>query len=179
MADVVPELLRTAYEGHVALVQHYSGLVFRGRLSIVTLTVVAVSVALGLVPGVSVVPSPVASGLLAYASACLVALLHAVEVSYVKRFFQVVASGIDLEHNMGIRSYFTRYDKPEGWPLRIIYFFAVALLLAVALVRLWKPSEELPLRPLIIVAGCIAPFLPLTMSVRRAQEAYRTYFPKV
>jgi hypothetical protein len=169
------ESLRAAYDAHVGLCQHYSGLVFRGRLAIVTLTVAAVSVSLGLLPGTAPGPSPIGAGMLAYASACLVALLHAAEVGYVKRFFQVVASGREIETAMGVPSYFSRYDQPEGWPLRLIYFFSVGMLVLIALIRFWPVTTDLPLRPLVLVAAAVVPFLPLVFSVQRAQELYGKY----
>jgi hypothetical protein len=169
------ESLRAAYEAHVGLCQHYSGLVFRGRLAIVTLTIAAVSVSLGLLPGTAPGPSPIGAGMLAYASACLVALLHAAEVGYVKRFFQVVASGREIEKSLGVPSYFSRYDQPEGWPLRLIYFFSVGMLVLIALSRFWPVTGALPLRPLVLVAAAVVPFLPLVFSVQRAQELYGKY----
>lgn len=169
------ENLRTAYDAHVGLCQHYSGLVFRGRLAIVTLTVAAVSVSLGLLPGTGPGPRPIGAGMLAYASACLVALLHAAEVGYVKRFFQVVATGREIETALRVPSYFSRYDQPEGWPLRLIYFFSVALLVLIALIRFWPVTGALPLRPLVLVAAAVVPFLPLVFSVQRAQELYGKY----
>ena len=174
--DPRSEFLGTTYEAHVALCQHYSSLVFRGRLAIVTLTVAAVSVALGLIPGSGSAPNGAGNGLLAYASAWLVALLHAVEVSYVRRFFQVVVSGRDLERRIGLQLYFSRYDQPEGWPLRLIYFFAVAVLLVVALARLWSLSAVVPFRPVVIAVAIVAPFVPLVFSVGRAREYFDQHF---
>ena len=121
-------------------------------------------------------PNGAGNGLLAYASAWLVALLHAVEVSYVRRFFQVVVSGRDLERRIGLQLYFSRYDQPEGWPLRLIYFFAVAVLLVVALARLWSLSAVVPFRPVVIAVAIVAPFVPLVFSVGRAREYFDQHF---
>lgn len=174
------QMVLTAYEAHFDLCTHYSGLVFRGRIAIVTLTVAAVSFALGLVPTIgenTAPPSPLMTGALAYIAAWLVSLLHAMEVSYVKRFYQVVASGRAIEQAGGVTSYFTTYDRPESWPLRVIYIFAVAVLVLVALARFWNLSHEWPLRPVLLVAGVLAPGIPLWLSVNRARECYKIYFP--
>src|SRR5512141_1632323 len=111
------DLLKSMYDAHVKLGEHYSSLVFQGRLATVTLTIAAVAIALGLVPSGGVAPKGTAGGLLAYAAACLVALLYGVEASYVKRFFQVVASGRTIEKEMGVQYFFARYDRPHSWPL--------------------------------------------------------------
>jgi amino acid transporter len=179
-ASVQTEMLRTAYAAHFDLCKHYSNLVFRGRIAIVTLTIGAVSFALGLVPTTAVTltkPDSLMTGALAYIAAWLVALLHSMEVSYVKRFYQVVSSGRALEEKEGIASYFSSYDKPESWPLRVIYIFSVAVLVLVALARCWGLSHDWPLRPMVLMVGVLSPAIPLWLSVNRAQECYKLYFP--
>jgi hypothetical protein len=173
-------MLRTAYEAHFDLCKHYSGLVFRGRIAIITVTVAAVSFALGVVPTVSETaarPDPLMTGALAYIAAWLVSLLHAMEVSYVKRFYQVVSSGRAIEKAGGVTSYFTTYDKPESWPLRVIHIFAVAVLVLVALWRFLGLSHDWPLRPVLLMVGVLSPGIPLWLSVNRARDAFAQYFP--
>jgi hypothetical protein len=167
--------LRVAYEAHFALSQHYSSIIFKGRLGIVTLTVAAVSVSLGLTPERSVpAPAPLAPGigaLLPYISGWLVSLLHAMEVSYVKRFFQVVASGRNLEQSAGLKSYFSLYDRPEAWPLRTVYFFAVVVLVLVSARAAWS-STLLPRSPLLFTALGVLPLGPLVLSSARMERYF-------
>ena len=168
---------RMLYETHVDLCQHYSSLVFQGRIATITLTIIAVAIALGLVPGGGTAPSGTGRGLLAYAAAWLVALLYAVEVGYVKRFFQVVAAGRQIERELGVSYYFSKYDRPEGVPLRMIYILAVVALLAASALGLWVKISAIamPLRGLIIGGPAILPFIPLAMSVQRARDIYAQY----
>jgi hypothetical protein len=171
------ETHRTLYEAHVELCQHYSSLVFQGRIATVTLTIIAVAIALGLVPGGGSAPSGMGRGLLAYAAAWLVSLLYAVEVGYVKRFFQVVAAGRQIERELGVAYYFTKYDQPEGVPLRMIYILAVVALLAASALELWGKISLFDMlgRVLAILLPAILPFIPLVASVRRARAVYAQY----
>lgn len=168
------ELLKGMYDAHVKLCEHYSSLVFQGRLATVTLTVAAVAIALGLVPSGGVAPKGTAGGLLAYAAACLVALLHGVEASYVKRFFQVVASGRTIEQEIGVEYFFTKYDRPNGLPLRMIYLFAVLALLTISATGLWdwlQPEH----RYFKIFLGGVFPLLLLAESGLRSGQSFTRY----
>jgi hypothetical protein len=162
------------YEAHVGLSEHYSKLIFQGRIATITLTIFAVSIALGLVPGGSSAPKDEGGALLAYAAAVLVSLLHGVEVAYVKRFFQVVACARAIEKEIGVADYFTTYDFPHGTPLRTIYAVAVGALLITAAFGLssWIVAD----RPRYLIAAVAAlPVVILLMSMRDYDRIYRSY----
>jgi len=178
---------RIAYEAHFALLRHYSELVFKIRIATVTLTVGAVSLALGLDPGAmraagqAAVPGPAASpslgigAVLPYVSAWLVSLVYAIEVGYVKRFFQVMVSGRELERRAGLELYFSTYDRPETWPLQLVYGFAVLALAAIAARAAWvaAPGLRSPLLLTLLVAG---PLAVLYLSARRLGRYFTALF---
>ena len=92
-ADLGRELTKVAYQSHFALAQHYSGVIFQARIAIITMIVIAVALGLDILASAKFtqitwigVPG---RGLAVYAAAVPINLLHAMEVSYLKRFYQI------------------------------------------------------------------------------------------
>lgn len=169
------ELLKTAYASHFALCQHYSSVVLQVRIAIMTLTVAAVAMAFGVFPGVRgaqvVFDGVTDRALLAYVAVVLLNLLHAMEVGYMKRYLQVVASGREMEQRAGVTAFFSRYDRTEAWPLHVAYLLAMLVLMAVFLDSAWKPNDR-PDRHLVVAVLAAAPFVSyLVSNLRRRQIA--------
>ena len=177
------ELLKTAYASHFALCQHYSSVVLQVRIAIMTLVVAAVAMAFGVFPGVDdariVFAGVTDRSLLAYVAVVLLKLLHAMEVGYMKRYLQVVASGRDLEQRAGVTAFFSRYDRTEAWPLHVAYLLAMLVLMTVFLGSAWSSRDAASQRAAIaVLAG--APFVSyLVSNLRRRTVARELLGPPV
>lgn len=175
------ELVRIAYESHFELARHYSSLMFQARIAITTAMVAAVAFAFGFLPGgdssrIEFAKIP-ARGLVAYAAALLVNLLHAMEVTYVVRFYRIVQSGRKIERGHRAPSYFASYERSDAWPLYFAYLGGVLLLMALFLGAAWTPRQGLA-RSIVLVVAAMVPvavfvrsYLNLVRSGRRLFES--------
>ncbi|MGZ8413005.1 MAG: hypothetical protein ACXWZS_02425 [Gemmatirosa sp.] len=174
-ATLGAELLKTAYASHFTLCQHYSSVVLQVRIAIMTLVVAAVAMAVGVFPGVGDA-LPLFDGvtdrsLLAYVAVVLLTLLHAMEVGYMKRYLQVVASGREMEQRAGVSAFFSRYDRTESWPLHLAYALAMLVLMGVFVGAAWKASDPAWHQGVVAVLAA-APFaLYVVSNVRRRDIA--------
>ena len=143
-ANTTETLRTTAQEAHYELCKHYSDLIFKGRVSLITLTVIVVAFVFGIVPDRKQ-PLPAIAGLdprglLAFVSSVVVCLLNLMEMGYIKRFYQVIASGRAIEQGR-LPSYFDRFDRAESWPLHFAYGLGIFVLAASFVALNWLPGE--------------------------------------
>lgn len=166
-------IIRTAYEAHFKLVQHYSSIVFQARVAITTMIVLAIGLGLQLLPlgdsyQIEWLGVP-ARGLAVYAAALLVNLLHAMEVSYLKRFYQIVQGGRRIEREHGAESYFSAYDKPESWPLHLAYAVGVLVMVSIFLGAAWSNGQASP-RSVLLVIAALLPLVTYWFSIDRLRS---------
>lgn len=139
------ELARIAYQSHFELARHYASVMVQARIAITTVMVLAVALGFGVVPGgdssnIEFAGIP-ARGLVAYVAALLINLLHAMEVTYVVRFYRIVQSGRRIEGEYKAPSYFTGYQRSDSWPLYFAYLGGILLLVALFLGAAWTRQQ--------------------------------------
>jgi hypothetical protein len=167
------ELGRIAYEAHFRLCEHYSSLIFRARISIMTLILIVVAFVFGIMlqdsNALGKLPGLPTRAILAYIGAILINLLYLMEIGYLKRFYQVVAGGRALEGRVGLQSYFTIYDRSESWPLHAAYGLAVLVLVASSALLIWEGAAKFVGRVILIAADMfpVAIFLGATFRLKR------------
>lgn len=116
-----------AYSTAAALHQHYSGLLFKGRLSIVTASIVIWAFLLKApsqdLDSIKIVNLTVPASLLAAVLASVVNTgFAAIESVYFERLFTLVATGQRLERGFNVDGFFSSYLSPKHDPFYLIYF---------------------------------------------------------
>jgi hypothetical protein len=160
------ELVRIAYESHFELASHYSSVMFQARIAITTVMVLAVALGFGYLPSggsnsIEFAGVP-ARGLVAYVAALLINLLHAMEVTYMVRFYRLVASGRRIEREHDAPSYFAGYQRADSWPLYLAYLGGILLLVALFLGAAWTPRQGFTRSAALLVIG----LLPVAVFIR-------------
>jgi hypothetical protein len=155
------DLRSTAYDAHYRLLEHYSSLILRARISIVTVTLVVIAYAFGVVPESATTSTPLfgidSRAPVALMGALFLAFLFLMEVSYLMRLYQVILSGRALEGQESLPSYFTKFIPGQSWPIHTVYTIAVMVLIAIFLQLTWDPDYSFWRMILIVVAA----FLPI------------------
>ena len=163
------EFARAAYDAHQSLLRHYSAQIFKTRISIITLIVIACGYLVGLIPPQRQPVDLAPSAGLAYLSALLVGLLFSLEIAYYRRFLQVVKAGRIIEDSQGAKLYFNLWDHGSPWRLYSIYIVGIVCFIAIALIRfhastLWNPYR--------LLASVVV--VPLALAGRTLLEFSRT-----
>jgi hypothetical protein len=153
------ELVRIAYESHFELAQHYSSVMFQARIAITTVMVVAVALGFGFLPrgdssSIEFAGVP-ARGLVAYVAALLVNLLHAMEVTYVVRFYRIMQSGRRIEREYNAPVYFADYERADSWPLYFAYLGGILVLVALFLGAAWTPQQGAARSAVLMIVGAL------------------------
>ena len=173
------ELVKIAYESHFALANHYSSVMFQARIAITTVMVLAVALGFGYLPtggsaDIEFQQIP-ARGLVAYVAAWLINLLHAMEVTYMVRFYRIIQSGRNLEVLYGAPAYFTAYVRADSWPLYRAYFVGILLLGGLFIGAGWLPKQALIRSIALLVVG-VLPAAAFGRSYAGLRRAGRTLF---
>ena len=167
------EFRRTAYEAHYRLLEHYSSLIFRARVAILTVTMLVLAYVFGVSPSLSADADNVGvlntRGIIGYLAAVFIDLLYLMETSYLKRFYQVIASGRQYETDGDSCSYFSRYDKPESWPIHIAYLLAVLVLTGMFIGIVWHGDRSVVHSIILSIIG-VVPIVLCLWARRRSQS---------
>jgi hypothetical protein len=147
---------------------------FQARIAITTVMVVAVALGFGFLPqgesaNIEFVRVP-ARGLVAYVAALFINLLHAMEVTYVVRFYRIVQSGRRIEREHNAPGFFAGFERAVSWPLYFAYLGGIVLLVAVFLGAAWMPRQGLARSAVLVAVGV----LPVVAFVRSYIELDRT-----
>lgn len=174
--SAVDTLRNTAHAAHYELCEHYSGLIFKARVSIITLTLLVIAFVFDIVPARTQPLPPIlgfdARGLMALMSSVLIGLLHLMEMAYIKRFYQVVASGKAIEQGL-LPSYFARYDRAESWPVHLAYGVGILVMTGSFVALAWLSNQSLKRTTIILfLAGVpIALFLWSQLRLMRSLKS--------
>jgi hypothetical protein len=168
----IADVARAAYTHNFELLKHYSGLIFQARIAITSVVAATVAVAFGVVPDRQLPESSIsgvpARAIVAYVAAVFVVLLYSIEISYLRHFFQVISCGRAFDKQWRVVSYFTKYDRPESWPLHSAYLIGVGLLIVGFLSEV-KMGRELP-RDIAAVVVAPAPVFAFVAASRRLRK---------
>jgi hypothetical protein len=140
----IDDLKISSYNQHYELLRHYSSLLFKGRVSVVTVCVLIWAYILGIVKDLGTArfsflglnlesKSNVALGVM-----FLLLSFMSLETAYARRFIEVVTSGRLVEKELGSEAFFSRYAPPTWSPMVEFYAFNELGLAAVFVSNMWS-----------------------------------------
>lgn len=113
------------YAAHNELFRHYSSLLFKARLSIITAILLLFAFALGATDWAAATDPAIfgitGRSLIAYLSSWVVVLLFSMETAYIRRLAQVANAASRIE---GDQLFFANYRPLWHWPLTALYALA-------------------------------------------------------
>jgi hypothetical protein len=173
------ELIRIAYESHFELARYYASVMFQARIAITTVMVFAVALGFGFLPrgdsnSIEFARVP-ARGLVAYVAALFINLLHAMEVTYVMRFYRIVQSGRRIEREHNAPSYFARYERSDSWPIYFAYLGGILILIALFLGAAWMPQQGAVRSAVLVVIAALPAAVFIRSYVGLVQSGRRLF----
>ena len=131
-------LQESAYQAHFALVQHYSSLIFKARMSIITVILIIWAYILGIGQDVGDYTFQIgeytlsAKAGIAYITSITITIFITMEISCVKRYFHILSSAQAIEAQYQKPGYFSNYPKTlTTTPFYLFYVFNFLALIAV------------------------------------------------
>ena len=159
------EITKTAYEHSFVFATHYSTIIFRTRIGMLTLSVLMISILLGLRFGTSAAPASTHTGLtfdvraiLAYVFSTMIVLFYTIEVGYYRRLCATILSACAVEKQYGSVPVFGSYNMTWHRPIYCLYGSLVLIFDTVALAS-YLSAEGSPnstgIRLLVFLIGMI------------------------
>lgn len=123
-------------EMHCDLFKHYSLMLFRARILIVSVILLVFAFLLGIKKIETVATKGLfnlePAAVIAYVSAIVIALLYSMETAYIRRLAEVAASARHGNKSDLTFDFFDRYRPLWHWPLLALYFCAVLFLVSIS-----------------------------------------------
>lgn len=119
------ELLNIAYQGHYDMAKHYSLLIFRGRVSVITISIAVWVYVLGIhikepeTNKASFLANIPIQLLVSYLFSYVIIFLAIMKVGYLNRLFSLVASGKKIESESNVQGFFKSFITPNSAPFLI------------------------------------------------------------
>ncbi len=177
------KLEASAYDASFQVFQHYSSLIWRSRVSIVSLTVLTWVYLLQMPAIASEKELPTPRGLCdarlvfsigAYMAALLLASLSHMESLYIGLMWKLLAATCRVEARYGARSYFSEIRKPRYLPFSLFYVFNVLVLVVLAVIVLAAYSMSTLVPSVILALGPPAVALLPILELRQMNNSSAT-----
>ena len=151
---------QASYELHCEMFRHYSSMLFRARILIITVILLVFAFLFGFkntgLDSAKDLFGLEPAGVVAYLSSIVITLLYSMETAYIRRLHVVAISARRSADGKFSFYFFKEYKQLRHWPLLALYFSAVVFLLLIFLDRvsrvdflLWKYfSAALSILPL-------------------------------
>lgn len=124
------------YSTYVDIYKHYSGLMFKARISIITIIFLAYGYILGIIPGKQeVIPDEIIKVLTPICAGTLMSAIFLLEVSYYNNFFRAIRALKELEKKVDDEkrcAFFSGYER-RNWHFCILYLAASILFSAICI----------------------------------------------
>jgi hypothetical protein len=168
---------KTAYGNLYPLMQHYSSLLFNGRVSIITICVILWAYILGVVKDSS--DSTISVGsvfmttkmMVSLFAAFLMPIFSSIENVYFKRFLSIVRTGKILEKKFGFSSYFSAYNAPTLHPFIYFYFLNSLAFSLLFIYITWHLNQVIS--SLLLSICIVVPFIHLFRTYRTFLKSAR------
>ncbi|TVM02278.1 MAG: hypothetical protein CV087_09800 [Candidatus Brocadia sp. WS118] len=157
------DLQKIAYEAHFNLLQHYSSLVFKARISIITVSLLIFAYIFGfgfLEKDASTSPkSEYFKIMVAYTASIFTIIFFRMETLYIKRIVQVILTARAIEKENQLSYFFSAWDSPHYRTVSLFYFAAILGFIGVFWVLLLQKTQLLWIVILAIFISAIPFFL--------------------
>lgn len=118
-----------SYEVHSSLFQHYSSLIVKARISIMTLIILAFCYVLGVfhsdIDKQQIFGVMSTRSIISYLASFLIVCLFLMEIHYCRRLLQIISVSKAIERELKVEHYFINYDRATRWPLYILYGLSI------------------------------------------------------
>jgi len=173
------ELEKTSYQNLYPLMQHYSSLLFNGRVSIITICVLLWAYILGVAKDtndsvVGIGPLTVTiKTLVALFAVFLIPMFSSIENAYFRRFLDTVMSGKILERKYNLTAYFSHHRVVTAHPFFFFYCLNSTAFGLLFLYMLWHLN---PWGLSLVLSLCITiPYIHLLRTYRRFLKWVREF----
>jgi len=130
------ELEKIAYQGHFELTKHYSSLLFKGRVLVVTISIAAWVYILGIHPpkGIEKIGEMSINLqidlVIAYLSSTVILFLATMKVSYLDRIFSIIENAKKIEEKSNIEGVFKSFKRSNSTPFLAFDLINVGVMFA-------------------------------------------------
>lgn len=108
------------YDAYNELYRHYSGIIFKARMSIITGIIASFGYMFKVIPGLENTPDRTTHIIIPICASLFIAGVFMVEVAYSKRFFDTIACLRKMETG---KFYYENYER-KHWQFSILYLYA-------------------------------------------------------